>query len=47
MGVLHIADTDDYRPGQPVEELAGFDRSLSGEDVCPGFELDLRKLLSA
>jgi Uma2 family endonuclease len=36
-----------YRPGQPVEELAGFDRSLSGEDVCPGFELDLRKLLSA
>ncbi len=23
----------------------GFDRSLSGEDVCPGFELDLRKLL--
>lgn len=35
-----------YRPGQPVEELAGFDRLLSGEDVCPGFELDLRKLLS-
>lgn len=35
-----------YRPGQPVEELKGFDRSLSGEDVCPGFELDLRKLLS-
>lgn len=34
-----------YRPGQPVEELVGFERSLSGENVCPGFELDLRKLL--
>lgn len=34
-----------YRPGEPVEELVGFDRSLSGEEVCPGFELDLRKLL--
>lgn len=34
-----------YRPGRPVEELDGFDRSLSGEDVCPGFELDLRRLL--
>lgn len=34
-----------YRPGQAVEELKGFDRSLSGEGVCPGFELDLRKLL--
>ncbi len=34
-----------YRPGQPVEELVGFDHSLSGEDVCPGFEFDLRKLI--
>lgn len=34
-----------YRAGQPAEELDGFVRSLSGEDVCPGFELDLRKLL--
>ena len=33
-----------YRPGRPVEVLQGFDRSLSGEEVCPGFELDLRKL---
>ncbi|MCY7330306.1 MAG: Uma2 family endonuclease [Saprospiraceae bacterium] len=33
-----------YRAGQPVEELDGFDRSLSGEEVCLGFELDLRKL---
>ena len=34
-----------YRPGKPVEELDGFERSLSGENVCPGFELDLRRLL--
>lgn len=34
-----------YRPGQPVEELVGFDHSISGEDVCPGFEFDLRKLI--
>jgi Uma2 family endonuclease len=34
-----------YRPGQAPEEIRGFDRSLSGEDVCPGFELDLRKFL--
>lgn len=33
-----------YRPGQPVEVLVGFELSLSGEDVCPGFELDLDKL---
>jgi len=29
-----------YRPGQPVEELRGFEQVLSGEDVCLGFELD-------
>ena len=34
-----------YRPGQAPEEIKGFDGSLSGEDVCPGFELDLRKFL--
>lgn len=34
-----------YRPGRPVEELDGFERSLSGEEVCPGLELDLRKLV--
>lgn len=33
-----------YRPDQPVEECLGFDRKLSGEEVCPGFELDLRKM---
>ena len=26
------------------EELTGFDRLLPGEDVLPGFELDLREL---
>lgn len=34
-----------YRPGRPAEELKGFERTLSGEDICPGFEPDLRKLL--
>ena len=33
-----------YRAGCPVEALTGFDRLLSGEAVCIGFELDLRKL---
>lgn len=33
-----------YRADQPVEELAGFDRSLFGEDVCPGFEFELSRL---
>ena len=36
-----------YRPGQPVETLAGFDRALSGEPVLPGFRLDLRPLRRA
>ncbi len=32
-----------YRTGQAEPEiLAGFDRTLSGEFVLPGFELDLR-----
>ncbi len=34
-----------YRSDQSVEEFSGFDRSLSGENVCPGFELDLRKII--
>lgn len=34
-----------YRSGQPTEECPGFDRTLSGEEVCPGLALDLRKLL--
>lgn len=34
-----------YRPDQPVEEFKDLDRSLSGEDVCPGFVLDLRKII--
>lgn len=33
-----------YRPGAQPEALAGFDRSLSGEAVLPGFTLDLRRL---
>ena len=32
-----------YRAGQAAPEtLEGFDRELSGEDVLPGFQLDLR-----
>lgn len=34
-----------YRLGQLVEECKGFERSLSGESVCPGFELNLRKMV--
>ncbi len=34
-----------YRLGRPTEELEGFDHLLSGENVCPGFELNLRNLL--
>ena len=33
-----------YRPGQPPEALTGFERELSGEEVLPGFSLDLRPL---
>lgn len=33
-----------YRADGLVSEVNGFDHSLSGEDVCPGFELDLSKL---
>jgi len=33
-----------YRADGSKEELHGFDRTLSGEDVCTGLELDLRRL---
>ena len=33
-----------YRRGQELEELAGFDRTLSGEPALLGFVLDLRPL---
>lgn len=33
-----------YSAGSPVEEFSGFDRVLTGGEVLPGFELDLRKL---
>jgi Uma2 family endonuclease len=34
-----------YYPGREAEALSGFDQQLSGEDVLPGFVLDLGKLL--
>lgn len=34
-----------YRPGREVEEISGFTgKSLSGEDVLPGFELPLEEM---
>jgi len=33
-----------YRPERDTEELNGFNQLLSGEDVLPGFVLDLKKL---
>ena len=33
-----------YRQGKPVETLSGFHHVLSGEDVCVGFEFDLKLL---
>lgn len=33
-----------YRPQQPAECRTGFDQRLSGEDVMPGFVLDLAQL---
>ncbi|PJJ60299.1 Uma2 family endonuclease [Hymenobacter chitinivorans] len=34
-----------YRPGQPEPEIVqGFDNTLSGEAVLPGFRLELREL---
>jgi len=33
-----------YRPGQPMQEVQGYDNELSGEPVLPGFVLDLRPL---
>jgi Uma2 family endonuclease len=34
-----------YRPGQPVEALEQ-PMTLSGEDVLPGFVLDMKGILS-
>lgn len=33
-----------YRPGRPVAEWEGFTQQLSGEEVLPGFALDLALL---
>ena len=33
-----------YRPGADPTQVNGFDHSLSGEDVLPGFVLELRRL---
>ncbi len=33
-----------YQPGREVEELEGFTQKLSGVEVLPGFELDLKLL---
>ena len=33
-----------YRPGQPAEEIHGYDQQLNEEPVLPGFTLDLRPL---
>lgn len=33
-----------YRPGTEPTEVRGFDQTLSGEDVLPGFVLELRRL---
>jgi hypothetical protein len=33
-----------YRPGREVQKIASFDTALSGEEVLPGFTLDLREL---
>jgi Uma2 family endonuclease len=33
-----------YKPNDPVREVIGFDKKLSGENLLPGFELDLKRL---
>ncbi len=33
-----------YRPNKEIEEIGSFNEKLSGEDVLPGFELDLSEL---
>jgi hypothetical protein len=33
-----------YRQDGSVDTIPDFNHTLSGEDVCVGFELDLRKL---
>ena len=34
-----------YRPGQPTEEVNDFEHILSGENVLPGFEMNLMEML--
>jgi len=36
-----------YRKDSIMEVIEGFDKKLSGEDVLPDFELDLKMLLPA
>jgi Uma2 family endonuclease len=33
-----------YKPKSEVQEIIGFDTKLNGEDLLPGFELDLTRL---
>lgn len=33
-----------YKPSEPVREIIGFDKNLSGENLLPGFELELKRL---
>jgi Uma2 family endonuclease len=33
-----------YKPNTSVEEVIGFDKKLSGGNLLPGFELDLKRL---
>ncbi len=35
-----------FEPNRPVRPLQGFDRTVSGEPLLPGFALELRRLLS-
>ncbi len=34
-----------YKPNFPLKELSDFDTKLSGEDLLPGFELDLKRFV--
>jgi Uma2 family endonuclease len=34
-----------YRQGQEVEEIKGFGNKLSGDEILPGFVLDLKLLV--
>jgi len=32
-----------YKPNADVQEIVGFDKKLNGEELLPGFELDLKR----